>query len=91
MHRAMTYGWWEGMKQEKLPAALQPRKGDTYREWFNRFGERLLGQKPDARQHTALSTFVGAKPTSRVDRGRMEWQAGHVVALVLDSPQFLAR
>ncbi|GAA3554459.1 DUF1800 domain-containing protein [Kribbella ginsengisoli] len=91
MHRAMTYGWWEGMKQAKLPAALQPRKGDTYREWFDRLGVQLLGQLPNARQRSALATFVGAKLTSRVDRGRMEWQAGHVVALVLDSPQFLAR
>jgi uncharacterized protein (DUF1800 family) len=91
MHRALTYGWWEGMKQAKLPAALAPRKGDTYRAWFDRLGERLIGQRPDTRQRTALSTFVGAKPTSRVDHGRMEWQAGHVVALVLDSPQFLVR
>lgn len=91
MHRALAHGWWEGLKQEKLPTALRPRKGDTYREWFDRLGERLTGQRPDTRQRTALSTFVQAKPTSRVDQGRMEWQAGHVVALVLDSPQFLVR
>lgn len=91
MHRALTYGWWEGMKQAKLPAVLRPRKGDTYRAWFDRLGEHLIGQRPDTRQRTALATFVGAKPTARVDHGRMEWQAGHVVALVLDSPQFLVR
>jgi uncharacterized protein (DUF1800 family) len=91
MHRALAHGWWEGMKREKLPADLRPRKGDTYRAWFDRLGVRLIGQRPNARQRAALSTFVGAKSTARVDQGRMEWQAGHVVALVLDSPQFLVR
>ncbi|GAA1607486.1 DUF1800 domain-containing protein [Kribbella sancticallisti] len=90
-HRALAHGWWEGLKHSKLPAELRPRKGDTYRVWFDRLGERLIGQRPNSRQRDALATFVGAKSTSRVDQGRMEWQAGHVVALVLDSPQFLAR
>ncbi|WP_432942469.1 DUF1800 domain-containing protein [Kribbella sp. CA-253562] len=90
-HRALSYGWWEGLKREKLPADLRPRPGDTYREWFDRLGVRLIGQRPNSRQRSALAQFVGAKTTSRVDLGRMEWQAGHVVALVLDSPQFLAR
>ncbi|GAB2552600.1 DUF1800 domain-containing protein [Kribbella endophytica] len=90
-HRALSYGWWDGLKREKLPADLRPKSGDTYREWFDRLGLRLIGQRPNSRQRSALATFVGAKTTSRVDQGRMEWQAGHVVALVLDSPQFLAR
>ena len=90
-HRAIAHGWWDGLKQSKLPAELRPRKGDTYRAWFDRLGMRLTGQRLNTRQRDALSKFVGAKSTSRVDQGRMEWQAGHVVALVLDSPQFLAR
>ncbi|ADB35140.1 Protein of unknown function DUF1800 [Kribbella flavida DSM 17836] len=90
-HRALSHGWWEGLKREKLPAELRPRPGDTYRAWFDRLGERLIGQRPNARQRSALATFVGAKTSARVDQGRMQWQAGHVVALVLDSPQFLAR
>lgn len=90
-HRALAHGWWEGLKHSKLPAELRPRKGDTYRAWFDRLGVRLIGQQPNARQREALTKFVGAKPTSRVDHGRMDWQAGHVIALLLDSPQFLAR
>ncbi len=80
-----------GPEAVEAPAELRPRKGDTYRAWFDRLGVRLIGQRLNTRQRDALSKFVGAKSTSRVDHGRMEWQAGHVVALVLDSPQFLAR
>lgn len=90
-HRALALGWWEGMKHAKLPADLKPRKSDTYRAWFDRLGVRLVGQRPDLRQRRGLAAFVGAPVTKRVDVGRMDWQGGHVVALLLDSPHFLVR
>lgn len=90
-HRALALGWWEGMKHPKLPAELKPRRSDTYRAWFDRLGTRLIGQRPDARQRRALAAFVGAPVSARVDVGRMDWQGGHVVALLLDSPHFLVR
>ena len=68
-----AHGWWDGLKQSKLPTELRPRKGDTYRAWFDRLGMRLTGQRLNTRQRNALSKFVGAKSTSRVDHGRMEW------------------
>ncbi|WP_433167083.1 DUF1800 domain-containing protein [Kribbella sp. CA-247076] len=91
VHRALSHGWWKGLKHDKLPADLQPRPAETYRAWFDRLGRRLIGQRFDSRHLDGLEAFVQADLTRRVDVGKMQWQAGHVVALVLDSPAFLVR
>jgi uncharacterized protein (DUF1800 family) len=90
-HRALSHGWWKGLKHEKLPKDLQPRPTDSYRAWFDRLGRRLIGQRFDKRHLNGLEAFVQAELTHRVDVGKMQWQAGHVIALVLDSPAFLVR
>jgi uncharacterized protein (DUF1800 family) len=90
-HRGLSYGWWKGLKHEKFPADLSPQSGDTYQAWFDRLGRRMIGQKLDSRHLNALQTFAQARLTDRVDLEKMHWQAGHVVALILDSPAFVAR
>jgi uncharacterized protein (DUF1800 family) len=91
VHRALAHGWWKGLKHDKLPQDLQPRTSDTYQAWFDRLGKRLVGQRLDSRHRGALQAFVQARQSSRVDTNKMQWQAGHVIALVLDSPAFLVR
>ena len=89
MHRTFVYGWWNGLSYVKPMALAKKTTTTTALAWTTKVADRLFTMKPSRAHLEAAIRGAGLTPGGLAPT--YDWQAGKIVALLLDSPYFQLR
>jgi uncharacterized protein (DUF1800 family) len=88
-HRGFAQSWWDGF--DPLDLTTLYTKPATSGAAITQLSVRLVGTPLPAAHQQALQTFLGEPASTPLAQSTLRWYLGHLVPLILDSPEFALR
>ncbi|HTZ44117.1 MAG TPA: DUF1800 domain-containing protein [Jatrophihabitans sp.] len=90
-HRGFAQSWWDGFDKLDLTTLYPSPAPATSGAAITALCVRLAGSPLPAAHRQALQTFLGEPASTPLAQSKLRWLLGHLVPLILDSPQFALR
>ncbi|HEU5270089.1 MAG TPA: DUF1800 domain-containing protein [Jatrophihabitans sp.] len=90
-HRGFAQSWWDGFDTIDLTTLYGSPAPTTSGAAIRALCVRLAGGPLPAAHQQALQTFLGEPASTPLTKSALRWYLGHLVPLILDSPEFALR
>lgn len=90
-HRGFAQSWWDGFDKLDLTTLYPTPAPATSGAAITALCVKLTGAPLPPEHQAALQTFLNEPASTPLAKSQLRWYLGHLVPLILDSPQFALR